>query len=76
MRGNSDKQTKSFTTGQTTSGHENEGHEITGNLIIHKDHSLTKSNRTRQNAGIRDQSKQIPNVGVPYNTTLPVINID
>ena len=65
MRDNSDKQTKSFTTGQTTSP----GQEITGHLIIHKDHSLTKSNRTRQNAGIRDHAKQIPDVGVTYNTT-------
>ena len=49
--------------------HENEGHERTGHLTIHKDHSLTKKQQDKTNAGIRHHAKQIPNVGVPYNTT-------
>ena len=76
MRGNSDKQTRSFTTGQTTSPGKRGARDNRPLDNTKKDHSLTKSNRKRQNAGIRHHTKQIPNVGVPYITTLPFINID
>ena len=73
MRDNSNKQGLSPQDKQPH--HENEVHEIAGHLIIHKDHSLTKSNRTRQNAGIRDHAKQIPMMGVPYNTTYRCLSL-
>ena len=68
MRGNSDKQTRSFTAGQTTSPRKR-GTRDDRPLDNTQRSQSYKSNRTRQNAGIRDHAKQIPKVGVPYNTT-------
>ena len=66
MRGNSDKQIRSFTTGQQHH-HENEGHEITGHLIIHNHHSLTKA--TGQDKTLELATTQNKSQTWEYHTT-------
>ena len=68
MRGNSDKQTRSFTTGQLTSQRKRGARDNRPLDNTHRSLSFQKQ-RDKTNAGIRYQAKQIPNVGVPYNTT-------
>ena len=68
MRGTSDKQTRSFTTGQKTSQRKQGARDNRPFDNTHRSLSYQKQ-QDKTNAGIRNHAKQIPNVEVPYNTT-------
>ena len=68
MRGNSDKQTRSFTTGETTSQQKRGARDNRPLDNTHRSLSYQKQ-WDKTNAGIRDHAKQIPNAQIPYNTT-------
>ena len=68
MRGNSDKQTRSFTTGQTTSQRKRGARDNRPLDNTHRSLSYQKQ-WDKTNAGIRDHAKQIPNAEIPYSTT-------
>ena len=68
MRGNSDKQRRSFISGQTTSQRKRGARDNRPLDNTHRSLSYRKQ-WDETNAGIRDHAKEIPNVGVPYNTT-------
>ena len=69
MRSNSDKQIRSFTTGQTTSPRKRGARDNRPLDNTQPLQSYKKQQDKTKNAGIRDHAKQIPNVGVPHNTT-------
>ena len=81
MRGNSDKQTRSFTTGQTASQRKRGARDNRPLDNIHIDHCLIKKNKKQRDKTNRWNSlprKTNPKRGstIQHNLTLPVINLD
>ena len=68
MRGNSDKQTRSFTTGQTTLPRKRGARDNRPLDNTQRSQSYQKTTGQDKRWNLRPR-KEIPNVGVPYNTT-------